>query len=139
VDGEPRCDTAGGPPTYVIDGANFGDFTGFVAECNRAFVRAFGGEWGGNLDAFNDYLWWGDEEYTLVWRNAAKSRTDLGHAAMADWLEANSRVCHPTNRPSVVVRLNRARRGKGPTLFDWLVEIIRDNEHVRLLLEEPPR
>ncbi len=133
--GEPHRDAAGGPPAYVIDGANFGDVTGFVAECNHTFVRAFGGEWTGNLDAFDDYLWWGDGEYTLVWRNAAKSQVDLGHAAMVDWLEANVRVRHPRNHPSAVVRLNRARRGKGPTLFDWLVEIIRDNEHVCLLLE----
>jgi hypothetical protein len=122
-------------PTYAIDGANFGDFAGFVAECNRGFIRSFGGEWSANLDAFNDYLWWGDGRYVLVWRNSAKSRADLGHPAMAAWLEANFRACHPTNRSDVHARLRRARDGDGPTLFDELVGIIRASDHVELRLE----
>jgi hypothetical protein len=84
---------------------------------------------------FNDYPWWGGGEYALVWRNSDKSRIDLGHQAMAAWLEENSRRCHVLNRPSVLQRLNRAQRKQGPTLFDWLVEIIHGNEHVELRLE----
>ena len=122
-------------PVYVIDGANFSDFAGFVAECNRAFIAHFGGTWGGNLDAFNDYLYWGDPEYVIVWRNAEKSRADLGHQAMAAWLEENWGRCHPSNQADVRRRLTRARKNKGPTLFDWLVEIIRDQAHVELRLE----
>ncbi|MBN9119225.1 MAG: barstar family protein [Planctomycetes bacterium] len=122
-------------PVYVIDGTNFGDFAGFIEECNRGFIRAFGGDWNGNLDAFNDYFYWGDGDYVLVWKNSGKSRTDLGHAAMADWLDGNSRRCHPLNVQSVLQRREAARHGHGPTFFDWLIEIIREQLNVELRLE----
>jgi hypothetical protein len=64
-------------PIYVIDGANFSDFAGFVEECNRGFIRHFGGQWNGNLNAFNDYFSWGDDEYVLVWKNVEKSRREI--------------------------------------------------------------
>jgi hypothetical protein len=41
----------------------------FGTAFNEGFVRPVGGEWNGNLDAFNDYLWWPDEHpYRLVVR-----------------------------------------------------------------------
>ena len=122
-------------PIYTIDGANFGDFAEFIEECNRVFIRAFGGEWSGNLDAFNDYFNWGDGDYILVWKNSEKSRVDLGYPAMADWLERNSQRCHPSNVQSVLQRLSMARHQRGPTLFDWLLEIIREQPNVELRLE----
>lgn len=39
---------------FEIDGANFSDFGGFIAEFNRGFIQHVGGDWQGNLDAFND-------------------------------------------------------------------------------------
>ena len=35
--------------------------------------------------------------------------------------------CHPTNRDSVAADLAAAKAHSGPTVFDWLVEIIRDH------------
>jgi hypothetical protein len=35
--------------------------------------------------------------------------------------------CHPANRSKVVDDLERAKRGEGATVFDWLVEIIHDH------------
>jgi hypothetical protein len=125
-------------PVYVIDGTNFSDFAGFIEECNHSFIRAFGGEWNGNLDAFNDFLWWSNPdipEYVLVWRNSAKSQADLGHQAMVGWLAENLKHCHPDNIPERAIRLQNARLGRGPTLFDELVDIIRFQEHVELWLE----
>ncbi len=65
-------------PIYVIDTANFDSFEGFIEECNRSFIRKFGGEWKGNLDAFNDYFSWGEGDYVLVWKNFEKARSILG-------------------------------------------------------------
>ncbi len=65
-------------PTYVIDSLNFSTFEEFVEECNRGFIRSFGGEWHGNLDAFNDYFYWGDGDYILVWKNFERARAVLG-------------------------------------------------------------
>jgi hypothetical protein len=122
-------------PIYVIDGANFFNFADFIEECNRGFIRHFGGEWNGNLDAFNDYFHWGDGDYVLIWANSEKSRGELGHEAMANWLDENSRRCHPLNVPSVLEGRDQARRAKGPTLFDCLVQIIREQPNVEFRLE----
>ena len=105
----------------------FSDFAGFIIEFNRGFVSHVGGDWNGNLDAFNDYLSWADDRCTIRWLNADKSQTDLGHSAMADWLTGNLTRCHPTNRAGVQQRLDAATAGSGQTLFDWLVVIIREN------------
>jgi hypothetical protein len=112
---------------YEIDGANFSDFAGFIAEFNRGFVSHVDGDWNGNLDAFNDYLSWPDDRCTIRWLNADKSQADLGHCAMADWLVENLTRCHPSNRAGVQQRLDDAIAGSGQTLFDWLLEIIREN------------
>lgn len=65
-------------PIYVIDGANFSDFAGFVEECNRAFIRSFGGEWNGNWNAFHDYLSWTEGEYVLVWKHFDRAVDAIG-------------------------------------------------------------
>jgi hypothetical protein len=57
---------------------------------------------------------------------------------MAKWLESRlaSSNLHPSNVPSFQERLEVARRNEGPTMFDFLIEIIRGNaEHVELRLE----
>ncbi len=120
-------------PVFTIDGAQFVDFAGFVDEFNRAFVQQFNEMWNGNLDAFNDYLDWLSGDYTLIWNHAEESRRNLGHSQMVDWLVGNIKTCHPDNIMAVAERIREARMGKGPTLFDWLVEIIRENHlHVEL-------
>lgn len=121
---------------FEIDGTAFEDFDGFIREFDRGFVSRVGGNWTGNLDAFNDYLSWADTPCAIRWRQSNKSRDSLGHAAMAEWLTGNLTRCHPANVESVQERLDNARNGNGPTLFDWLVEIIHDNEdYVELILE----
>jgi hypothetical protein len=123
--------------TYVIDGEDFDDLEGFYEVVGRALIP--GQPYPRNLDAFNDILFWpcgGEGSYTLIWRNSALSRRRLGHEAMARKLEGMLRTCHPSNVPEFGQRLDRARRGEGPTLFDWLVQIIEDNKgYVRLRLE----
>lgn len=121
---------------YEINGANFSDFAGFIVEFNRGFINHVGGNWNGNLDAFNDYLSWADDRCTIRWVNSAKSRDDLGHTAMADWLVDKLTHCHPSHRAGVQQRLNTAKARTGQTLFEWLVDIIEHNsEFVDLELD----
>lgn len=35
--------------------------------------------------------------------------------------------CYPTNRERVAAELEAAKRHEGATVFDWLVEVIRDH------------
>src|SRR6185369_17209859 len=87
-----------------------------------------GAEWGHNLDAFNDILRGGfgtpEDGFVLRWVNSALSRERLGYPETVRQLEIRLVRCHPTNREWVAADLERARLGVGPTVFDWLVDII---------------
>ena len=115
-------------PVLVIDGARFCDFEGFTREFNRLIDNH---TWRGNLDAFNDILRGGfgtpDGGWVLRWLNSDVSRATLGHQATARRLERLLVTCHPSNRPLIEAEIFHARRGEGPTLFDEIVNIIRDH------------
>jgi hypothetical protein len=51
----------------------------------------------------------------------------LGYEATIQRLQRLLRTCHPSNRSSIEGRILRARTGQGPTLFDEIVEIIREH------------
>ena len=115
-------------PVLVIDGANFSDLDGFGREFSRLLSDY---TWRGNLDAFNDLLRGGfgtpDTGWVLRWLNSASSRTALGYEATIRRLEELLLTCHPTNRSRIKAEISSARRGEGPTLFDDIVDIIRDH------------
>ena len=88
-----------------------------------------GADWGHNLDAFNDILRGGFGTpyggFEIRWRNHALSRARLGHSETAKQLEIMLQHCHSSNRDRIRRELQDARAGRGPTVFDWLVEIIK--------------
>jgi hypothetical protein len=69
-----------------------------------------------------------DQRCTIRWLNSSKSQKDLGYESMVSWLSRNLETCHPSNRLTVQARLEDAINGHGPTLFEWIVQIIRDND-----------
>jgi RNAse (barnase) inhibitor barstar len=115
--------------TYEIDGQDFATLEGFYDEISRTVIP--GASWGRNLAAFNDILRGGfgtpDEGFTLRWKNHAVSRESLGYDETVRQLEQRLTRCHPSNRENVRADLERARNGHGDTVFDWLVEIMRDH------------
>jgi RNAse (barnase) inhibitor barstar len=133
------------PIRLELDGLRITTLEQFYDEVSRALIpNVF---WGRNLDAFNDILRGGfgtpDEGFDLVWQNHAAAREHLGHRETARQLELRLTRCHPLNRKHVAEDLARARTGEGPTVFDWLIEIIREHgaggqeatDAVRLVLE----
>jgi hypothetical protein len=122
-------------PAYTVDGRNCRDFASFIVEVNRGFCSHLGVTWDGNLDAFNDYLDWPEGEYRLIWAESKYARQPLGHDELAKWLEGNIQRCHPSAVPIQQERLQLARANHGPTLFDWLVEIIQGHPQIELRLE----
>lgn len=57
---------------YVVEVTAASSWVDFIAAFNEGFIRPVGGEWSGNLDDFNEYLWWPDEHpYRLVIRGWA--------------------------------------------------------------------
>lgn len=117
---------------YVLDGDAFATLEESAKHFSHVVLHEY--RWSGNLDAFNDLLRGGfgtpDDGFVLVWQNHQKSRRDLGHVETARRLERLLSSCHPSNRACVRQHLEAARRGEGPTLFDEIVEIIRDHGEV---------
>lgn len=122
---------------YEINGARIASLEDFWAEAGARI--GCGGYFGRNLDAFADCLTGGfgtpeDGDYAVVWRNHVLSRTALGYPETLRQLEKRLDHCHPDNRPRVRAELDEARAGRGPTVFDWLVEIFEEQIPGRLSL-----
>jgi hypothetical protein len=115
-------------PVLVIDGALFSDLDGFAREFSRLLCNY---TWRGSLDAFNDLLRGGfgtpANGWVLRWLDSESSRAALGYEATIRRLEQLLLTCHPSNRLTIEAWISSARRGEGPTLFDEIVEIIRDH------------
>lgn len=116
-------------PVIEINGLRFNDLAGFAEEFSTQALA--GHQWHGNLDAFNDILRGGfgtpEGGFTLRWLNSTLSTERLGYQETVSWLEGIRKTAHPSNWPSIDSRLEGARRGEGQTMFDMLVEIIRDH------------
>lgn len=130
---------------YTLDGTRITSLEAFYDEISDNVIP--GVFWGRNLDAFNDILWGGfgtpPEGFTIRWQASDISRKNLGHAETEKLLELILERCHPSGREKLQRQLTDARNGKGPTVFDWLVEIVQDHADggengegkVRLVLE----
>lgn len=106
----------------VIEGNNFYDIEGFYWEIDRVLTKDLSWQTGHNLNAFNDLLWGGfgvheyEEPIVLIWRDSEKSKADLGYGKTARCSEGST-------------------QSTGDTLFDMILGIIRDHEHIKLVLE----
>lgn len=112
---------------FEIDGTEFETLGGFFDVVGRTLIP--GATWGRNLDAFHDILRGGfgtpQEGFVIRWKNSAVSRERLGYEESVRELERRLTRCHPSNRPHVAAELDLARSGVGPTVFDWLVNVIK--------------
>jgi RNAse (barnase) inhibitor barstar len=95
--------------TLIIDGSNFETLEGFYSETDKVLTRNLIWDTGHNLDAFNDLLRGGFGAYEygelvqLIWKNSTKSKADLSELK------------------------------EGETLYDILVSIIKDHEHIEFV------
>jgi RNAse (barnase) inhibitor barstar len=117
---------------YVVDGARIQSLEDFWRVMGEA-VNGPGGYFGRNLDAFADCLRGGfgtpdDDDFVVEWRDHELSRRSLGFAETVRQLELRLARCHPANRPSVRAELEAAQAERGPTVFDWLVEIFQEEQ-----------
>lgn len=140
-----QTETGSSLPVLTLDGARFFDVEGFYDEVSQRMVP--GSTWGRNLDAFNDILRGGfgtpEGGFRLRWANSNLSRTRLGWDETIRFVERKLTTCHPQNVPLVQADLAAARRHEGETLFDLLVDIIREHgeggseaeDNVSLMLE----
>lgn len=114
---------------YILDGCRFSTLEEFYDEVSRVLIPNV--RWGRNLDAFDDILRGGfgtpEEGFQIRWVNVRLSRDRLGYTETARQLKLRLERCHPSNRADVSQDLRRAEQREGRTVFDWLVEIIRDH------------
>ncbi|MCO6512747.1 MAG: barstar family protein [Aridibacter famidurans] len=123
-------------PKVEIDGDNFGSLEEFWDEISEKLIP--GVSWGRNLDAFWDILSGGfgtPNEFELIWKNSELSEERLGFEETVRQLEIRRRQCHPTAIEGTDFRLGLARAGKGFTVFDSLVDIVRESPRVKLNLK----
>ncbi|MFE7708764.1 barstar family protein [Streptomyces sp. NPDC057486] len=116
--------------TYVIEGSEVTGLERFWQVIGEA-VNGPGGYFGRNLDAFADCLSGGmgtpdDGDFVIDWRDHALSARALGHEETARRLRQQIGHAHPTNRPALRRALDEALAGRGPTLFDQLVQIVEE-------------
>lgn len=101
-----------------------------------AVIKGKGGYFGDNLDAFADCLAgsFGTpmDGFSLRWVHHRASVESLGYAETVRQLERRLLSSHPSNRATIEEQLARAWREQGPTVFDWLTEVIRQR---RIALE----
>lgn len=120
--------------TITIDGTQFADFECFVRHAAIQFSAHTSAWWTGNLDMLDDILRDVPGEFQIVWLHSELSRHCLGHWAMVIWLTNNMKHCHPSNIPSRAESLIQARSDQGPTLFDFILEIIQRHKSVEVVL-----
>jgi RNAse (barnase) inhibitor barstar len=112
---------------YVIDGRRCSTLEEFFKEVGNALIPNV--SWGRNLDAFNDVLRGGfgtpEDGFRIRWKHHAESRKRLGYGETVRQLQGRLNQCHPSSRPAVLAELQKALQNEGPTVFDWLIEIIR--------------
>lgn len=116
--------------TYVINGSEVTGLERFWDLIGEA-VNGPGGYFGRNLDAFADCLSGGmgtpeDNDFVIEWRDHTLSARALGHEETVRHLRRLTARAHPDNLPLLRERIARAEQGRGPTLFDELVDIIRE-------------
>lgn len=113
---------------YCIDGTLTESLEAFFDQFSRVVLTE---SWGRSLDAFNDVLRGGfgtpDEGFIIRWKNSARSKELLSYPETVRQLELRLVCCHIANRGLVARDLSAAQRRVGPTVFDWLIEII--SEH----------
>lgn len=115
---------------YTLDGSRFSTLEEFYDEVGRVLAPEI--TWGRNLDAFNDLLrgefGTPDNGFILRWKGADLSRNTLGYLETVRQLRIRLENCHPANRGEILTQIRAAEKSNGPTVFDWLVAIIRRHE-----------
>lgn len=116
----------------VINGSHFSDLEGFYNEVSKLFMK--NEDWKvGTLDGFDDILY--AVETDIIWKNYEKSRQDLGFSMTKEFYENKIKQGKPFNIELIQQKLNDLMDGKGQTLFEILVEIIKSHKNIKLILD----
>ena len=116
----------------VINGGHFSDLEGFYNEVSELFMKDE--DWiVGTLDGFDDILYGIDSDIT--WKDSEKSKKDLGFDLTKKFYENKIRIGKPFNVELIQQKLDDLIDGKGQTLFEILVEILKSHQNINLILD----
>ena len=121
-----------------IDGNKFSNMIEFYDEIEKKFTKDLNWKIGRNLNAFNDVLRGGfgihvyKEKIEVIWSNSEISKSQLGIEETVKYLEQVLESYHPSNSKDAKEELKLARIGKGEILFELIVRIIKEHEHIKL-------
>ncbi|WP_332452658.1 ribonuclease inhibitor [Chryseobacterium aquaticum] len=116
----------------VINGSHFSNLEAFYEEASLLFLKDE--DWKvGTLDGFDDILYGYEGE--IIWKNARKSKQDLGFDLTKQFYENKIRQGKPFNVRLIQQKLDDLINGSGQTLFEILIEIIESHKNIKLFLE----
>lgn len=116
----------------VINGSHFSNLEAFYKEASLLFLKDE--DWKvGTLDGFDDILYGYEGE--IIWKNARKSKQDLGFDLTKQFYENKIRQGKPFNVRLIQQKLDDLINGSGQTLFEILIEIIESHKNIKLFLE----
>ncbi|SEH70315.1 Barstar (barnase inhibitor) [Epilithonimonas hominis] len=116
----------------VINGSHFSDLEGFYNEVSELFMKDE--DWiVRTLDGFDDILYGVDSDIT--WKDSEKSKKDLGFDLTKEFYENKIRIGKPFNVELIQQKLDDLIDGKGQTLFEILVEILKSHQNINLILD----
>jgi RNAse (barnase) inhibitor barstar len=128
-----------GRPIYVLHGERIRTLEDFYREIGEA-VNGPGGYFGKNLDALWDCLSGGfgtPEEggYIIRWANSEASREALGYEETVRQLADRYLQEHASWHDETRQQIEDAKRHTGPTVFDWLVDLLTEAKEFGAELE----
>ena len=116
----------------VINGSHFSNLEAFYEEASLLFLKDE--DWKvGTLDGFDDILYGYEGE--IMWKNARKSKQDLGFDLTKEFYENKIRQGKPFNVTIIQQKLDDLINGNGQTLFEILIDIIESHKNIKLFLE----
>lgn len=121
---------------YVLDGRRTTTLKAFYAEISQVLLA--GQAWSETLDDLDQILRGSygpvPATFRLIWAHAEIARSALGYPETIDHLMQRLRDCHPTVLIKTAWALRSALREQGPTVYDWLVELMGKHPNVELVL-----
>ncbi|BAU10267.1 hypothetical protein LEP3755_07500 [Leptolyngbya sp. NIES-3755] len=125
-------------PEFVLNGYCTTTLEAFYSEISQVLLA--GQPWGESLDDLDEVLAGNygllPETFRLVWCNVNVARTTLSYGETVRQLTQRLRDCHPTVLIKTAWALRSALREQGPTVYDWIVEMISKHPNVELILVE---
>ncbi|WP_308006802.1 ribonuclease inhibitor [uncultured Chryseobacterium sp.] len=116
----------------VINGSHFSNLEAFYEEASLLFLKDE--DWKvGTLDGFDDILYGYEGE--IIWKNAQKSKQDLGFDLTKEFYENKIQQGKPFNVTLIQQKLDDLINGNGQTLFEILIEIIESHKNITLILD----